>query len=62
MSTLSDVYHGEQDIDFPRTWRPLGLVSRHRCRALSIVSLARAGPQPLDRLRGRIGWESRRRP
>lgn len=27
MSTLSDVYRGEQDFNFPRTWRPLGLVS-----------------------------------
>jgi len=27
MSTISDVYRGENDFNFPRTWKPLGLVS-----------------------------------
>jgi preprotein translocase subunit SecF len=27
MSTISDIYRGENDFNFPRTWRPLGLVS-----------------------------------
>ena len=27
MTSLSDVYRGEQDFNFPRSWRPLGLIS-----------------------------------
>ncbi|MHB1137387.1 MAG: protein translocase subunit SecF [Microthrixaceae bacterium] len=27
MSALSDVYRGENDFDFPRSWKPLGLIS-----------------------------------
>lgn len=44
MSTLSDIYRGENDFNFPRTWKPFGLISL----LLVIVSLVSMFTQGLN--------------